>query len=54
MKYSIQVTQKVDGLVKKYILLFRDLLQLPPVEENPAYEMLTKNEMNRCLGSFDN
>lgn len=43
----------VDGWFgKKHILLFGDLLQLPPVHEEPAFVTITKQKAEKYLGSL--
>jgi len=44
--------EKEGWFGKRHILLFGDLLQLPPVHDNPAYVKLTTEEVNKYLGSF--
>ena len=48
-------TEVEDGWFgKKHIILFGDLLQLPPVHDAPAYIQLTKEEINKYIGCCGN
>ncbi|XP_026824779.1 uncharacterized protein LOC113561784 [Ooceraea biroi] len=37
---------------RKHILLFGDLLQLPPVREDPIFVRLPNDKINKCVGSL--
>jgi len=41
-----------DWFDQKHILLFGDLLQLPPVHEDPAFIQLTAENVRKYLGSL--
>ncbi|EZA51322.1 DNA repair and recombination protein pif1, mitochondrial [Ooceraea biroi] len=37
---------------QKHILLFGDLLQLPPVHDDPVFVRLPNNKIDKCIGSL--
>lgn len=37
---------------RKHILLFGDLLQLPPVREEPVFIQISSDKNEKCLGSM--